>query len=104
MLKKLLQAIPYLLLALGVSVLYIILDGFTAVHMLKLIDYALEQNIGLLYKNIPHLMLLVALLVPVGILSPITMGYYKKKANLLLKQYCRVPKRKYSKISFLPIQ
>lgn len=87
MLKKLLQTIPYLLLALGVSVLYIILDGFTAVHMLKLIDYALEQSLDLLYKNIPQLMIFVALLVPVGILSPITMGFYKKKANLLLKQY-----------------
>lgn len=87
MLRKYKNIVPYLVLALITVAAYSILEGVVMRDMMRLLDYALAGEMDLLTKNAPILLLLAALLVPLGILVAITGSFYKRKASTILKTY-----------------
>jgi ABC-type multidrug transport system fused ATPase/permease subunit len=55
--------------------------------MMKLLDYALSGDLKTITHKAPGLLIMAALLVPLGILVAMANNYYKKKANIKLKKY-----------------
>jgi ABC-type multidrug transport system fused ATPase/permease subunit len=87
MLKKYNQILPYLLVAMIITSVFAILDGNVTRRMMKLLDYAVKGELDTMKKNIPALLIMAALLVPLGILVAVANNYYKRKANTTLKKY-----------------
>ena len=87
MLKKLYNIIPYLMLALGITILASIVDGYVTKNTMAILDYALKGNILTIKEKAPGLLILAITLVPLGILVAMTNSLYKRKANVLLKKY-----------------
>jgi ABC-type multidrug transport system fused ATPase/permease subunit len=87
MLKKYKKVLPYLLLALAAASVYSIMEGYVTIKMMKLLDAALKGRMQILTSQAPWVILMAAVLVPLGILSAMANNYYKRKANLILKKY-----------------
>lgn len=87
MLKKLLRALPYLMISLLVSLLLAGLDALVTRQMLGMLDYALAGDITALKNRTPGLLAGAVLLVPLGVAEAMTSNYYKRKANLSVKNY-----------------
>ncbi len=87
MLKKYFRVLPFLLLALAASAVSAALDGIVTIKMMKLLDYALKGDMQLLKQKAPELLILAALMVPLGILVAVTNNYYRQKANIKIKKY-----------------
>ncbi len=87
MLKKYARVIPYLLLAIIVSSVFTIFFGYVTLRMMKLLDLVLDGKIDLMKQTAPSIILMAALLVPLGILTTVTANHYKKVANVALKRY-----------------
>lgn len=87
MLKKYVRILPYLFLALVITAISSVLFGYVTIKMMKLLDFALNGELETMKQKAPELLLLAALLVPVGILVAMTNNLYKRKANASLKKY-----------------
>lgn len=87
MLKKLLKALPYLLLALTVSLLLAGLDAVVTKKMLGMMDLALKRDIAAVKDQTLSLMAGAILLVPLGIAEALTGNFYRRKVNLYIKNY-----------------
>ncbi|MDF2537973.1 MAG: transporter related [Herbinix sp.] len=87
MLKKYLKVIPYLLLAVVVAATYAVLEGIVIRQMMSLLDYALNGDMEIMKQKAPLVMLMAAVLVPLGILVAVINNFYKRKANVTLKSY-----------------
>jgi len=87
MLKKYLEILPYLLLALVIAAIFAILDGNVTLRMMHLLDFALKGDTQTLKQEAPELLLLASLLVPIGILVAMANNLYKRKATVRLKKY-----------------
>lgn len=85
MLKRVFKATPQMIIALACASFSSILDGMVYIRMMGLLDYALAGDFNGLQQKIPPLILFACLLVPVGILSSVTKGWYRKDANLSMK-------------------
>jgi ATP-binding cassette subfamily B protein len=87
MLKKLYKLIPIGIISLICSSISIILDGVIYVRMMNLLDYGLSGEMDKLKSGIPIIIIMAFALIPIGILDSIVKGLYKKKGNLLIKNY-----------------
>lgn len=87
MLKKCIQGLPYLLLALIVVAAYSIADAKMTKTMMLLLDDALAGRMDVLKDKAPELIILAAILVPLGLLVAVVNNYYRRKATFGLKQY-----------------
>ncbi|WMJ86707.1 ABC transporter ATP-binding protein [Anaerocolumna sp. MB42-C2] len=87
MVKKLIQVLPYFILAMGFAIVAAILDGQVSRKMMLTLDYALKGDVSTIKAIAPVLLLNAAALVPLGIIVALTNNLYKKKANVLLKKY-----------------
>ncbi|HOB20406.1 MAG TPA: ABC transporter ATP-binding protein [Candidatus Atribacteria bacterium] len=87
MLRKYAKVIPYLLLAIIVSSVFTVFFGYVTLRMMKLLDLVLDGQIDLLKQTAPWIILMAALLVPLGILTTVVANHYKKVANVALKRY-----------------
>ena len=87
MLKKYLNIVPYLLLALILAAISAVFFGVVTIRMMKLLDYALNGSMDIFKQKAPELLLMAVLLVPIGILVAVANNYYKRKATESLKKY-----------------
>ncbi|HHV58934.1 MAG TPA: ABC transporter ATP-binding protein [Clostridiaceae bacterium] len=87
MLKKYIKVLPHLLLAIIVTSLYSIFFGYVTIHMMKLLDLVLAGQMDLMKQEAPGVIIMAALLVPVGVLDTVIKNYYRKNANITLKKY-----------------
>ncbi|HKL80726.1 MAG TPA: ABC transporter ATP-binding protein [Mobilitalea sp.] len=87
MLKKYVNVLPYLFLALVTAALYTILDGIVIRRMMLLLDYALGGEMQVMKQKAPELLIMAAILVPLGILVAMANNFYKRKAMARLKKY-----------------
>lgn len=87
MLKKLYQLLPIGILSLICSSVSIILDGVIYVRLMNLLDYGLAGEVDKLKTGIPIIIIMAIVLIPIGILDSVVKGIYKKKGNLLIKNY-----------------
>lgn len=87
MLKRYNRILPYLLAAMIITSVFAILDGNVTRRMMKLLDYAVKGELDTMKQKIPTLLIMAALLVPLGILVAVANNYYKRKANTTLKKY-----------------
>lgn len=87
MLKRVFKATPQMLAALFFAILSTFFDGMVYVKMMGLLDYALIGDIDTLKQKIPNLILFASLLIPLGILTSLTKGWYRKNANLSMKRF-----------------
>ena len=87
MLKKLYKLIPIGILSLICSSVSIILDGVIYVRLMNLLDYGLALEVDKLKTGIPIIIVMAFIVVPIGIIDSIVKGLYKKKGNLLIKNY-----------------
>lgn len=87
MLKRLTKIIPYFLLALIVTGGNAFLDGLVNIRIMKLLDLAIAGRMQELRQEIPLLMIMAVLLVPMGIMVGMASNFYKRKASTTLKKY-----------------
>lgn len=87
MLKKYYKIFPYLILALVVTTTYFIVEGYVTIKMMNLFDLALNGEMQILKQKAPQLLIFVTCLLPLEILVALTNNYYKKKANIKIKNY-----------------
>lgn len=87
MVKKLKQVIPFLVLALMVTIVNSVIDGSVNIKMMKILDYALAGNFNRIKVIAPETILLALILIPLGIVVAMTNSLYKRKANVILKKY-----------------
>lgn len=87
MLKRLTKIIPYFLLALIVTGGNAFLDGLVNIRIMKLLDLAIAGRMQELRQEIPLLMIMAVLLVPMGIMVGMASNFYKRKASATLKKY-----------------
>lgn len=87
MVKKYVKVIPYLLLAIIVAGSNAYLDGLVNIHIMDMLDLAISGRMEELKQEIPQLLTLAALLVPMGILVGMAGSFYRRKANIALKNY-----------------
>lgn len=87
MLKKLIKALPYLLLALTISLLLAGLDALVTRKMLSMLDLALKGNIAAVKAQTLSLLGGAIILVPLGVAEAMTGNLYRKKVNLYIKNY-----------------
>lgn len=87
MLKRVFKALPQMIIALTCATISTFLESIVYVRMMGLLDYALVRDLEGLKKAIPSLIIFSSLLVPVGIISSITKGWYRKNANISMKKY-----------------
>lgn len=87
MLKKLMKALPYLLLSLLVSLLLAGLDAVVTRWMLGMLDFALAGDIAGIKNRTPMLLAGALILIPLGIAETITGNYYKRRSNMSVKYY-----------------
>lgn len=87
MLKKLIKALPYLMLALTISLLLAGLDALVTKKMLSMLDLALKGNIAAVKAQTLSLLGGAILLVPLGVAEAMTGNLYRKKVNLYIKNY-----------------
>ena len=87
MLKRVFKATPQMIIALTCATISTFLDSIVYVRMMGLLDYALAKDMEGLKREIPALILFACLLVPMGILSSVTKGWYRKDANLYMKKF-----------------
>ncbi|SHO43429.1 ABC transporter ATP-binding protein [Anaerocolumna xylanovorans] len=87
MLKKLMRAFPYLMLALAVSLLLAGLDAVVTKKMLGMLDLALKGDIAAMKAETLPLLAGAVILVPLGVAEALTGNFYRKKVNLNIKYY-----------------
>lgn len=87
MLKRLMRAFPYLLLALTVSFLLAGLDAVVTKKMLGMLDMALKGDISAMKAETLPLLAGAVLLVPLGVTEALTGNFYRRKVNLNIKNY-----------------
>lgn len=87
MLKRVFKATPQMIVALAFAALYTFFDGLVYVKMMGLLDFALVGDLDGLKERIPGLILFASLLIPVGIITALTKGWYRKDGNLFMKSY-----------------
>ena len=87
MVKKLFKVSPYLILALLVTGLNSFLDGLANLRITEMLDNAINGQMGELRRQIPGMLAIAIVLVPMGILVGMASNLYKKKANGILKRY-----------------
>ncbi|WP_066714311.1 ABC transporter ATP-binding protein [Clostridium sp. Marseille-P299] len=87
MLKQVFKATPKMIIALLFATLCTFLDGMVYVKMMGLLDYALIGDIENLTRKIPSLILFASLLIPIGIITSLTKGWYRKNANITMKRF-----------------
>lgn len=87
MLKRLMRAFPYLLLALTVSFLLAGLDAVVTKKMLGMLDMALKGDISAMKAETLPLLAGAVLLVPLGVAEALTGNFYRRKVNLNIKNY-----------------
>ncbi|MGN6713148.1 ABC transporter ATP-binding protein [Anaerocolumna jejuensis] len=87
MLKKLIKALPYLMLALTISLLLAGLDALVTKKMLSMLDLALKGNIAAVKAQTLSLLGGAIVLVPLGVAEAMTGNLYRKKVNLYIKNY-----------------
>lgn len=87
MLKRVWKAMPQMLVSLCVSVIYLALDGVVYVRMMRLLDYSIAGDMDGLKGQIPGLLIFAVSLIPLGILTSLTKAWYRKAANLYMKEY-----------------
>jgi len=87
MLKRLYKMIPWFILALVVSAISAFFDGWVNIKIMEILDDALAGEVALLKTKSANILLIATLLVPLGILVAMANNYFKKKTNILLKNY-----------------
>lgn len=87
MVKRYIKVIPILLLAVVIAGVNAYLDGVVNIRIMNLLDYAIGGQTAELGREVPKLLIMAALLVPMGILVGITSSFYKKKAAMSMKDY-----------------
>lgn len=87
MVKKLVRVLPYLIMALAITIVTSVLDGYVTRRMMSTLDYALKGEVEIIKKLAPSLLITATALVPLGILTALAGNLYKKRANIQLKKY-----------------
>lgn len=87
MLKRVFKATPQMIVALAFAALYTFFDGMVYVKMMGLLDFALVGDLNGLKDRIPGLILFASLLIPIGIITALTKGWYRRDGNLFMKSY-----------------
>lgn len=87
MLKRVFKATPQMIVALAFAALYTFFDGLVYVKMMGLLDFALVGDLNGLKDRIPGLILFASLLIPIGIITALTKGWYRRDGNLFMKSY-----------------
>lgn len=87
MLKKLLQAVPILLLALLSAGILAVVDSFSYIKMMDLMDIALSGDMTNFKETAITLVLVAICLIPLCILTAVLRAFYKRYANLSIKRY-----------------
>lgn len=87
MLKKLLQAVPILLLALLSAGILAVVDSFSYIKMMDLMDIALSGDMTNFKETAIMLVLVAVCLIPLCILTAVLRAFYKRHANLSIKRY-----------------
>ncbi|TAH75155.1 MAG: ABC transporter ATP-binding protein [Anaerolineaceae bacterium] len=87
MVKKYIKIFPYLFLALIVTGINAFLDGLVNIRIMKMLDLAIDGKMDNMKQMIPQILIMAALLVPMGILVGMASNFYKRKANVALKRY-----------------
>lgn len=87
MLKRLLKVIPILLLALISAGTLAVVDSFSYIKMMDLMDIALSGNMTNFKETAITLILVALCLVPLCILTAVLRAFYKRRANLSIKRY-----------------
>lgn len=87
MLKQIWKAIPSLVLALLVMVVYSFLTGLTTIRMMNLFDYALAGELEALQEAVVPLLVLAAVLMPIGLLKTYTSNQYKRTAAVSFRRF-----------------
>ncbi|HEY8363007.1 MAG TPA: ABC transporter ATP-binding protein [Tissierellaceae bacterium] len=85
--KAINRGIPFLILALVVFAVATGIDGYISIKMMKIIDFALNGNLELFKKEAIEGLILVAVLIPVNILTSVTRGLYINKSLVKSKFY-----------------
>lgn len=87
MLKRVFKVTPQMIVALAFAALYTFFDGLVYVKMMGLLDFALVGDLNGLKDRIPGLILFASLLIPIGIITALTKGWYRRDGNLFMKSY-----------------
>lgn len=87
MLKQLIKTIPYLLIAWVFAALLAVVDGYTFIKMMNLADMAFTNQLGGFKTAAIELMIYAVMLMPLAVIVAFTKAYYRKKANMILKNY-----------------
>ena len=87
MVKRFIRTFPYLIMALVVTGINAFLDGLVNIRIMELLDLAINGQMEVLRNKVPQILIMAALLVPMGILVGIVSSYYRRKANTALKKY-----------------
>lgn len=87
MVKKLFKVSPYLILALLATGLNSFLDGLANLRITEMLDNAINGQMGELRRQIPGMLAIAIVLVPMGILVGMASNLFKRKANVALKKY-----------------
>jgi ABC-type multidrug transport system fused ATPase/permease subunit len=87
MVKRFIKTFPYLIMALVVTGINAFLDGLVNIRIMELLDLAINGQMEVLRNKVPQILIMAALLVPMGILVGIVSSYYRRKANTALKKY-----------------
>ena len=85
--KKLIwKAAPFLVLALGVALFNLIIEGMITIYLMKIIDTAISGYRTLLLEFVKKLLVMAIIFLPSGILLSYTKGLYKIKALTSIKK------------------
>lgn len=86
MVKKLVRVLPYLIMALAITIVTSVLDGYVTRRMMSTLDYALKGEVETIKQLAPSLLIMASALVPLGILTALTGNLFKNRANIQLKK------------------
>lgn len=87
MLKRLTKVWPYLLMAVGFTLVLGLLEGYVMIQLMGLFDLALGKQMEQFTSESIKVMGLALTLVPIAIVVTCTKNLYKRKANELMKDY-----------------
>ncbi len=87
MVKQFRKVIPQLMIAIIVALGSAFLQANVTIRMSKLCDYALARDLSSIKDNVPILLLMAFLLVPVKVLVSITSSWYRKAGEKTIKSY-----------------
>ena len=85
--KAINRGIPYLILALLIFAMAAGLDGYMSIKIMRIVDHALDGNMGLFKKEAIEGFILAGILLPLYLLTSITRGLYINRSLVKSKIY-----------------